>query len=101
MNVSQSEYEAWEYLCNWLEDQPYNASYTVPKGYSWLTLTRRDAPLREYGRTAYERAKRVEQIRRSYALIYWATGFGWRLRKDYRAALERMKANIFTSEAQP
>lgn len=61
----------WRAMCAWLEAQPYNASYRgLPHNY------------------LLARAKRIADERRRLALIFWSTGHGWRLRKDYAASLD-------------
>lgn len=92
MNVLPSEYEAWVALCALLEDQPYNATYSVA---SWLVCSPRDCR-KQTDAQRYESYKRAAAMRKAYALIMWQTGWGWRLRKNYRAELERMKAHIIT-----
>jgi hypothetical protein len=112
----------WEALCAYLEEQPYNAAYEPRCQGAYLLMgaysPRRtihindpDAPpLVIAGRTVprkkevpnpnlaqeKEFARKCRAIvteRRRLAVVYWSTGHGWRLRKDYKEklALERAK----------
>lgn len=113
----------WRALCDWLEAQPYNASYN-PKGQgAYLlntphTATRTirvndpDAPPLKWGGREMPRQKEIPnpelaaelelsrwtrmitRERRRLGLVYWAQGFGWRLRKDYRERLEAEQARL-------
>lgn len=66
----------WRALCEWLEEQPYNASYR-PKG--------RGADLLLPGRAGTARLLTEERLRMP---VYWASGFGWRLNKGWRERLD-------------
>lgn len=107
----------WEALCNWLEDRPYNASYEPRCQGAYLlnmpysphrTIRVEDpdaAPLRIGGQVvprmkdipnpklSEEKAlakwtREITAERRRLQLVYWSSGLGWRLRKDYREKLQ-------------
>jgi hypothetical protein len=116
----------WEALCDWLEGRRYNASYEPRCRGAYLLATPyspcrtiqvedTDAPpLVLYdGRTiprkkeipnpklAEEKAlakwtREITKERNRLALVYWASGFGWRLRKDYKEkiAAERERLSV-------
>lgn len=105
----------WEALCNWLEDMPYNASYE-PRCQGAYLLTgpcpaRKEIQARDsYGRYAWvanpnlakekEIAKRCREIvleRRRLGLVFWSSGHGWRLHKNYRDVLEAERKKIAAS----
>jgi hypothetical protein len=80
----------WCELCAWLEDQPYNASYNAveraPHGYLLVQ------PGWKWQNKALKRLIIAE--RKRLALVYWQTGMGWRLRKDYREKLDAEEARL-------
>ncbi len=84
---------AWEALCTWLEDQPYNASYhpTCPHAYLLCRLPSGAYPRSQEGRAS---ARQIVAERRAIRLVYWQTGYGWRLRKDYREKLAALRAGV-------
>lgn len=117
--------EDWRALCKWLEDQPYNADYN-PRGrgayltmkpYSpYRTIRVRDESTPPHPIFGYlmkeipnpkiaeerEKARRSRMItaeRRRMDVIFWSTGHGWRLRKDWRERLEA-EAQALEAEAQ-
>ncbi len=83
----------WERLCAWLEDQPYNASYK-PGCCGHLLITLQGYTVKEYGKEHYDTVKRLDRERKVLDLVYWASGWGWRLRKDYAAKLVILKAKF-------
>lgn len=116
----------WEALCEWLEDRPYNASYDPgSRGAYLLTgfysphktirVVDTDAPPlvimgRESSRykdipnpnLAHEkeiaaRCREIVKERRRLQIVYWSSGMGWRLRKDYREKLAAEREKL----AQP
>lgn len=101
----QQRLEDWRALCAWLEERRYNASYnprcqgayllavhTMPRQrfnyetQAWESDT--DAPM--YNR--YVRAIKAE--RKRLDLVFWSSGYGWRLRKDYKEKLEAEAARL-------
>lgn len=113
----------WEALCNWLEDRAYNASYEPRcRGAYLLTglytvhktirVPDPDATPRIIGghtvqpqkeipnpKLAEEKeiARQCREIvkeRRRLQLVYWASGWGWRLRKDYREKIAAERARL-------
>jgi hypothetical protein len=87
--VSERYVSDWEQLCAWLEDQPHNATYHIPDRWSYLTLSPAQNPIYQVGREKHERAKRIHNDRQP--IMYWATGYGWRLRKAYRDELAALR----------
>ncbi len=87
----------WERLCAWLEDQPYNASYRVACC-GHLLITIQGYAVSRDGKETYDRVKRLDRERKALGLVYWASGWGWRLRKDYAAKLETLRAKFGGSE---
>lgn len=120
----------WEALCNWLEDRAYNASYEPRCRGAYLTSTpyspqrtiRVEDPDQALlvlydGRTvsrmkevpnpklADEKAlakwsRMITAERRRLGLIYWASGFGWRLRKDYKEKLAAERERLLHEVSQ-
>lgn len=86
----------WEELCDWLEAQPYNASYDLPRGLGYLTSSPKETPIYKYGREKHDRAVRIHGDRQP--IMYWASGYGWRLRKDYRDALVALRRRYNVGE---
>lgn len=120
----------WEALCAWLEERPYNASYRPSCRGAYLLQdfypARRTVeivdttaePRTFLGRVFYpkktipnpdypaerERARWCAEIvreRRSIGLVYWAVGYGWRLRKDYREKLAELRAALGAQNDTP
>lgn len=88
MEISRKDLELWRDFCLWLEGQPYNAAYRIPSPYGRLTLTTKHITKSQYPEH-YPRAKKYEQQRKALQLIYWASGYGWRLHKNYRETLAK------------
>jgi hypothetical protein len=84
----------WRDFCAWLEAQPYNAVYRVPARFFWLVAVPQHYPAYLVGEQQSKAAKAAALIRQQYPIIYWATGYGWRLRKDYRAALDLLEQDL-------
>jgi len=114
----------WQALCNWLEDRAYNASYNpkcrgayLLSGYYPARRTisvddmdrlpafayggrpayyKKDVPNPEYQaerkRAAYYTL--IVKERRRLQLVYWSTGHGWRLRKDYQAKIDAERERL-------
>lgn len=127
MKTALERLDDWEALCAWLEDQPYNASYEPRCKEAYLltgfysphrTITVDDPdqpPLVLYDgrtiprkkeipnpqlKTEKEIARQCREIvleRRRLGLVYWATGYGWRLRKDYKERLAAERAALATA----
>jgi hypothetical protein len=122
----------WRALCDWLEACPYNASYDPRCQGSYLlatpyTATRTirvddpDAPPLRFGEREVLRqkdapnpnlAEELELSRRSrmltrerkrLGLVFWSTGHGWRLHKDYREKLEaeQQRLDALSREERP
>lgn len=89
ITLSEEQLQDWSALCEWLEACPYNASYRPP--YKHLFVRAAWYPMHRHSREKHARAKRLEAERKALDLVYWATGFGWRLRKDYQAKLDILK----------
>lgn len=115
IRISPERLADWTALCEWLEQQPYNASYHPSCRGAYLLSdfypARRtievddlDQPVLTARHVVYrkktipnpdypaerERARFYRQIvneRRALGLVYWSSGHGWRLRKDYRETL--------------
>lgn len=117
----------WEALCNWLEDRAYNASYEPRCRGAYLTATPYspyrtvrvddpDQPPYIINGTAVPRQKEIPNPklaeekalakwtrmitaeRQRLGLIYWASGYGWRLRKDYREKLAAERERLTTPQ---
>jgi hypothetical protein len=97
MHLTRKRLEEWEALCAWLEERPYNASYR-PQVNAHLTAQVKDYPAYRRGQANHDAAKRIEAERKELAVIYWATGFGWRLRKDYKAKLVAARERVEADE---
>jgi len=114
----------WQALCDWLEDRAYNASYNpkcrgayLLSGYYPARRTisvddtdrlpifvyngvpsyhKKDYPNPEYQaerkRAAYYTL--IVKERSRLQLVYWATGYGWRLRKDYQAKIDAERERL-------
>lgn len=118
----------WQALCDWLEDRAYNASYnphcrgayllTGPyPARRFITVDDPDAaPMKIGGREVRrkkeipnpelaaerERARYCRAIvreRQRLGLVFWSTGHGWRLHKDYQEKLDAERARL--TEMQP
>lgn len=106
----------WRALCAWLEDQPYNAAYE-PRCQGAYLLSRPYSPQKtvfvdDYskpsfvlgGREVWNRkevpnprlaeeqekarwTRLVTNERRRLKFVFWSSGHGWRLHKDYREKL--------------
>jgi hypothetical protein len=98
----------WRALCAYLEDRPYNASYEPRCREAYLlsvgTLPRKrfDYVTREY--VDDPRAPEVNRFvrfitaeRRRLQVIYWASGWGWRLRKDYKEKLDAEEQRLLAA----
>lgn len=89
----------WRALCAWLEDRPYNAHYEPRCQGSYLLAvhtmprTRYNFEKHEYeldpDAPAYNRYVRaIKAERKRLDLVFWSSGHGWRLRKEYQARLD-------------
>ena len=92
--LSATRLAHWTALCAFLEDQPYNAAYDphlagCPHAYLFCRLPAGDFPPAPAERAA---RRQVVAERRRLRLVYWQTGYGWRLRKNYRATLAELRA---------
>ena len=117
----------WQALCDWLEERAYNASYE-PRGRGAYLLSgyyparrmipvddpnnppyiiagqpvprKTDVPNPEYQaerkRAAYYRL--IVKERSRLMLVYWATGYGWRLRKDYQAKIDAERERLLAEK---
>jgi hypothetical protein len=66
----------WRQLCEWLEAKPYNASYKGP-----------GQPLGELlgmGKVQVDERRRVR-------LVFWSSGHGWRLHKNWQERLAELE----------
>jgi hypothetical protein len=102
----------WDALCAWLEAQPYNASYAPGSRGAYLLTgpcpARKEVQARDaFGRYAWvanpnlEKEKEIARYcreivkeRRRLQLVYWSSGHGWRLRKDYREKIEAERVRL-------
>ncbi len=113
----------WAALCDWLEDRAYNASYnphcrgayllTGPfPARRFITVDDLDTPPLKIGghevrrkkdipnpdlAQERERAKVCRAIvreRSRLGLVFWSSGHGWRLHKDYRERIEAERARL-------
>ncbi len=114
----------WQALCDHLESKPFNASYEprgreayLLSGYYPARRTikvddhdrppafvydghpayyKKDVPNPEYQaerkRAAYYTL--IVKERRRLQLVYWSTGHGWRLRKDYQAKIDAERERL-------
>lgn len=69
--MTRSKFADFIKLCYWLKEQPYHASYTMK-----FWSQRRD----------YE----IARLRRYCRVVFWSTGHGWRLRKNWRERLQEL-----------
>ncbi len=117
----------WQALCDWLEAKPYNASYQpgsrgayLLSGYyparKTISVDDPDQPPIRIGGHIVQRKKdvpnpdwRKERDRaRFYALIvkersrlglvFWSTGHGWRLHKDYQEKIDAERARLLAED---
>lgn len=107
----------WEALCAWLEDRPYNAAYeprcrgayllnTPYPARRTIWETQADGRVKEVPNPKLDEEKALSKWtreitaeRRRLGLVYWASGYGWRLRKDYREKLQAERAAIARARA--
>lgn len=89
----------WEELCQWLEDRPYNAAYRLGV-HAHLTAQAKDYPVSRNGHETHAMAKQIEAERKALGLIFWSTGHGWRLHKDYKEKLAAARARLEAAETQ-
>jgi hypothetical protein len=121
--------EDWRALCEWLEARPYNASYDPRCRGAYLlatpyTATRTirvddpDAPPLKWGGREVPRQKdapnpnlaeelehsrysrMLTRERKRLGLVFWSTGHGWRLHKDYREKLKAEAARLAALELE-
>jgi hypothetical protein len=127
MSSAAERIDDWEALCNWLEEQPYNASYH-PSGrgaylltgfyspHKTISVDDPDAPpLLIGGRRVLRKkdipnpdlakekdiARRCREIvleRRRLGLVFWSTGHGWRLHSNYRETIAAERARLAEQE---
>ena len=101
----QQRLDDWRALCAWLEDRAYNASYEPRCQGSYLlavhtlSRTRYNFETHEYENDprapAYNRYVRaIKAERKRLDLVFWSTGHGWRLRKDYKEKLDAEAARL-------
>ena len=88
----------WEELCQWLEDRPYNAAYRIINAH--LTNRASEYPAAQWGKEAHAAAKQIEVERKELGLIFWSSGHGWRLHKDYKEKLAAARARLNEAETQ-
>jgi hypothetical protein len=113
----------WEALCAYLEEQPYNAAYeprcqgaylltSLYSPHSTIYVDDPDAPPLIIAGRSVPRKKEVpnpnlvqeKEIaqncraivaeRRQLGLVFWSTGHGWRLHKDYKEKLAAERAKL-------
>jgi hypothetical protein len=113
----------WQALCDWLEDRAYNASYNPNCRGAYLLSgyypARRTIPVDDPNNPPYIIAGRavprktdipnpeyqaerkraqfytlIVKERSRLQLVYWATGYGWRLRKDYQAKIDAERERL-------
>ena len=91
---------AWESLCAYFEGLRYNATYYPSHPHAYLLCR---PPSGAYPRSAAGRAsaRQIVAERRSIQVIYWRTGKGWQLRKDYREKLAALRAEIEATPVGP
>lgn len=86
----------WIALCAWLESRPYNASYKVRCQGEYLLsaghIILPDKP--DVAKAINRQTRAITKERTRLQLVYWATGWGWRLRKDYKEKLEAERKRI-------
>lgn len=123
MNSDLERLDDWQALCNWLEDRAYNASYN-PKcqgaylltgpfpARRFITVDDLDAPPLIIGGREVRRKKEIPnpelakererarmcraivRERQRLGLVFWSTGHGWRLHKDYQERLDAERARL-------
>ena len=104
----------WEALCSHLESRPYNASYQPHCQGAYLLTgpcpSQREILIRNAeGRYVYgpnpnlaqekEIARNCREIvkeRRRLGLVFWSTGHGWRLHKNYQEVLDAERKKLET-----
>jgi len=114
----------WQALCDWLEDRAYNASYEPRCRGAYLlsgpwaarrtisvddldrppffvyngvpAYRKKDVPNPEYQAERKRAAfyALIVKERSRLQLVYWATGYGWRLRKDYKEKIEAERVRL-------
>jgi hypothetical protein len=123
MNTAIERLDDWAALCDWLEDRSYNASYEPRCRGAYLltgfysphkTISVDDPdrpPLVIMGREVprkkeipnpnlaqeKEIARKCRAIvleRRRLQLVFWSSGHGWRLHKDYREKIAAERARL-------
>lgn len=81
--LSDAESKLWHDFCAWLEDRKYNACHTsfIPSRFQSLISGKNEARNRRY----------------QLDLIMYQSGYGWRLRKNYREKLAHYDRNKQTT----
>lgn len=127
MTTDLERLDDWAALCDWLEGQAYNAhyeprcrgAYLLTGLYSPHRTIRVDdpdmPPLTIMGRSiprqkeipnpnlAEEKAlarrcRAIVNERRRLQLVFWSTGHGWRLHKDYREKIATERARLLAPD---
>lgn len=88
MMATSEELAVWRDLCEWLDAQKYKAAYRteMPERYRPLVY-----------RGGNETGRRAREAREHLRLIFYYEGWGWRLRKGWRARLEELERGLSVS----
>lgn len=84
----------WQALCAWLEGRPYNASYNPKCQGDYLLNTGSVHRSNKDAKAINRWIRQITAERTRLQLVYWAIGWGWRLRKDYKEKLEAERKRI-------
>lgn len=75
--------EEWEGLCIWLDNQYRKASYSLPLEYKHLI---------SQDKIFVEMRNWLKD--NQYQLIFYSSGWGWRLRKDWKDKINRLREQL-------
>lgn len=82
MPPDYDDLDIWQALCEWLERQARQAAYPpdVPDPFTHLTYIGGNSD-----------ADAARKVRYRYGLIFYESGWGWRLHADWRDRLARLR----------
>lgn len=101
----QQRLDDWRALCAWLEERRYNASYE-PRCQGAYLLAVGTLPRQRFNYTTKEwendpdapavnrYVRAITAERKRLGLVFWSSGHGWRLRKDYKEKLDAEQQRI-------
>ncbi|MBB5324896.1 hypothetical protein HNQ34_001994 [Anoxybacillus tepidamans] len=88
MKPTVDDLKEWEELCTFISGLKKKSTYISKYYKSNVPNTHLLSQEKIY------REMRKWMKDNGYELVFWGCGWGWRLRKDWKEKLERLKANI-------